>query len=122
MKVAYLITLLIISSISSAQERVLFSEEVASGYAKIALIEWAIRSGYELDRKYLLNNPEILSGVDDEGIKIVMVLFPTDIGSYEATYTINKDGYMVKHTVGAWIYTIEEIKKEFSKSPFLPGP
>jgi hypothetical protein len=76
MKVVYLITLLFISFISSAQERVLFSAEVASGYAKIALIEWATLSSYELDRKYLLNKPEILSGVDDAGIKIVMVLFP----------------------------------------------
>ncbi len=113
---------LLLSTHALGKNQSFFNLEVAVGYARIAIIEWSKLSGYKIDRKYLELEPTVLSGIDENGTKIVMVLFPLEKGSYEVTYTINKDGYMKRHTTGAWIYSVEQVQKEFNKAPSLPGP
>ena len=122
MKSTYLLLVLLLSLGTYGKNEEDYSEEVAIGYARFAIIEWSILTGYKIDRKYLDKSPTVLSGVDDEGVKIIMVLFPTESGSYEATYTINNDGYMERHSTGDWRYSVQQVKKEFTKAPFLPGP
>ncbi|WP_394133049.1 hypothetical protein [Shewanella maritima] len=120
MKIFAFIIYILLSKLSFASESITFSEQIASDYARTSIEEWSFVSGYKIEPDKLLVEPTILKGVDQTGSKIVMVLFPSSKGSYQVTFTVNKDGYLDKQGVGAWIYTISEIKEQFEQQPFVP--
>jgi len=120
MKIFAFIIYILISKTSFASDVFAFSESIASDYARTSLAEWSIVSGYKIKPDELLVKPTVLDGIDSIGSKIVMVLFPSNKGSYHVTFTIKKDGYLERQGMGAWIYSVTKIREQFKQSPFVP--
>ena len=120
MKIFAFVIYILLSKLSFASETITESDQVASEYARTSLKEWSLVSSNKIDFSKLSVEPVILKGTDQTGNKVVMVLFPSNRGSYQVTFTVNKDGYLERQGMGVWIYTVEEIQEQFKKMPFVP--
>ena len=118
MKIIIFLLSIITSSLTYANDEVVFDSQIAVDKAKILLREFAFNSGYTINKDTLNKEATVLAGIDKEGKKIVKVLFPDKNGAYETTFIINKDGWLILDTVGETAYTIEAISKRFKEAPY----
>lgn len=122
MKIFAFAIYILLSKLSFASETITVNDQIAREYARTSLKEWSFLSGYQINHAELLIEPTIVNGIGKTGSTIVMVLFPSNNGSYQVTFTVNKDGYLERQGMGAWIYSVAEIKEQFNKGPFVPDP
>jgi hypothetical protein len=90
-------------------------------FAKSSLIQYLDKANQPYD--ILNSEPIVVSGVDKENTKIVMVIYPYKsdrTGNYHAQMYI-KDGYFHLNACGTSIESPESIKENFLNNPGLYG-
>jgi hypothetical protein len=100
-----------------------FNTVTAEKYAQGALIEWSTPQPSEIERvnAAIQTKPIILSGVNGEGKKLVLVLYRDTIGSFNVGLFVNKDGKLEIDSMGSTSDPVEKIIDQFNVEPFTWG-
>lgn len=99
-----------------------FNAVTAEKYAQGALIECFKNPPRptEVDAA-IKTKPIILSGINKEGRKLVLVLYRKNSGAFAVGLFINKDGFLEIDSRAETKQSIEELKDQFNIEPFTWG-